>query len=185
VKIAFWDIETWDLKPQFGPIICASVLLLPEEKMVTFRQDNYKRRKKATDMEDDRQICCDLRDLLNEQYIHSGWFSKGFDITHVNTRLAHHGEALLESKLHLDAVWFFKGWRGLNTMSSKMKHVAEFFGIEEKPDIKPETWLRARIGQKKAMDEVVKRCEADVRITRELTEKALELNLVKNIQRYP
>jgi len=185
LRIAYWDIETWDLKPQYGPLICASVLLLPSEEMITLRQDEYVKRKKADDHMDDRQLCLDLRDLLNEQDIHAGWFSKGFDITHLNSRLVIHGEKMMDSKLHIDAIWYFKGWRGLNPQSSKMKHASEFLGLEPKPDVHPDVWLGARLGKKKELDEVCERCEADVRITRALTEKAAELGLIRTIQRYP
>jgi uncharacterized protein YprB with RNaseH-like and TPR domain len=186
MKIAYWDIETWDLKPQYGPIICASVLLLPGEEMITFRQDEYVKKKKADGPIDDRQLCIDLRDLLHDQHIHAGWYSKGFDITHLNSRLVINGEtSLLLPMLHIDAIWYFKGWRGLNPQTSKMKHASELLGVEPKPDVEPQIWLEARIGEKDAMDEVVQRCEADVRITRALTEKAAELGLIRNIQRYP
>lgn len=187
MRMAYWDIETWDLSAPFGPILCISTLLLPEEKMVTLRQDAYVKRKKAEDMTDDRQLLIDFRESLKDRHITSGWFSKGFDISHVNSRLAYHGETeLLPKALHLDAIWHFKGWRGLKPQSARMKHVAEFFKLDEqKPDVPPEVWLKARGGNKTAMDEVVERCEADVRITRMLTEKALDLGLVGNIGRYP
>ena len=185
MKIAYWDIETWDLKPQYGPLVCASVLLLPDQKTVTFRQDEYIRKGKAEDPTDDRQLCVDLRNLLNEQDIHCGWYTKGFDITHVNTRLAIHKEKPLESKLHVDGIWYFKGWRGLNPQTSKMKHSSELLGLEPKPNVPPEVWMRARLGKKAAMDQVVERCEADVRITRQLIEYAVANGYIRNIQRYP
>lgn len=184
MKTAIWDLETWDLKPQFGPILAASVLDTSSNKMKTFRIDKYLKSKQAVDMTDDRQLCVDLRDHLEEFHVTVGWFSKGFDLTHLRSRLVLHGERPLREHLHLDCIWYFKGWRGLRPMSSKMKHVAEFFGIEKKPEVEPETWMKAKGGNKKAMDEVCKRCEADVRITHTLTEKAIELGLVKNISRY-
>jgi DNA polymerase elongation subunit (family B) len=185
VKIAYWDIECWDLAAPFGPLLCASVLLLPEDRMITFRQDKYVRGKKAQDMLDDRQLCCDLRDLLEEQHITSGWYSKGFDISHLNSRLAIHGERLLKAHLHLDAIWFFKGWRGIKLGSAKMKTVAKELGLKQKPDVGSDIWMAARVGNRKAMDEVADRCEADVEITRQITERALDMGLVRNIQRYP
>lgn len=153
--------------------------------MITFRQDDYLRRKKADGMSDDHQMVVDLRDYIQSFHISCGWYSKGFDFQLLNTRLAKYGEQPIQSRLHLDGIWFFRGWRGLKPMSSKLKHVSKFFGFEEKPDLHPDVWLNARGGQKEAMDEVVERCEADVRITRSCIEKALDLNLVKNIQRYP
>lgn len=186
MRIAYFDIECWDLSPAFGPLLCAAVLLLPEEKMVVLRQDALVKSKKADDMTDDKQLCTDLRDLLAERHLTCGYFSKGFDICHVNSRLAQHGETkLLKSVLHLDPIWFFKGWRGIKGQSGKMKHMAEFFAMEPKPDVEPIVWMKARSGVKKAMDEVCERCEADVRITRLLAEKALDLGLVRNISVYP
>lgn len=152
--------------------------------MKTFRQDAYVRRKKARDMTDDRALLVDLRDHLEQHHVLSGWFSKGFDIPHLRTRLVLHGERPLKELLHLDCIWQYKGWRGIRPRSAKMKHVTAFFGFEEKPDVPAEVWLKARTGNKKAIDEVVDRCEADVRITRQLAEKTLELGLTKNISRY-
>jgi hypothetical protein len=159
--------------------------------MVTYRLDKYIKAGKAEDMTDDKQLCIDLRDLLEEQHITCGYFSKGFDITHLRTRLAMHGERIFEKMLHMDPIWYFKGWRGLRTMSSKMKHVAAFLhaaghDIELKPDVAPETWMAARTGNKKAMDIVADRCESDVRITRTINEYTLDRNqrTVANISKY-
>ena len=184
MRVATWDLETWDLSAQFGPIICASVLDNTTGKMRTFRMDAYLRAKRATDMADDRELCLELRDYLETFHLTVGWFSKGFDVAHLRTRLVLHEERPLAEHLHLDCIWHFKGWRGLRPMSSKMKHVAEFLKLEGKPDVPPETWMKAKGGNKKALDIVVDRCEADVRITHAITVRALEMGLVKNISRY-
>jgi hypothetical protein len=180
-------IATWDLKPEFGPLLCASVLLLPEETMVTIRQDNYIRAGLANDMTDDRRLCSDLRDMLHSRHMHVGYFTTGFDIKQLRSRLAWHGERmLLERRLHCDPIWAFKGWRGLDPMSASMKNVAKFFKLtEQKPEVAPETWLKARTGDIDAMDIVVARCESDVRITRSIWYKAMDYNLITNIKSYP
>lgn len=184
MNVAFWDIECWDLSPQFGPIICASVLNENTGKMKTFRIDKYIKQGLAEDMTDDHQLCIDVRDHLETFHITSGWFSKGFDMSFLRTRLVMHDERPLKEQLHLDCIWYFKGWRFLKPMSSKMKHVAEFLGLESKPDVSPSVWMSAKGGNKKALDEVCDRCEADVRITKAITDKAFELGMVRNIQRY-
>ena len=184
MRVATFDLETWDLSPQFGPILCASVLDVGQNEMRTFRVDDYKKKKRALDMTDDHALCVDVRDHLETFHITIGWFSKGFDLAHLRTRLVMHNERPLAEHLHLDCIWHFKGWRGLKPMSSKMKHVAEFLQLEKKPDVAPEVWMAAKGGNRKAMDEVVERCEADVRITQEITERAIGLGLVKNISRY-
>lgn len=184
MRIATFDIEAHDLSPEFAPLLCLSVLSHPSDEMTTFRQDDYVKRGLAEDMTDDRQLCVDARDFLESHHILVSYFGKGFDMSLLRTRLVKHGERPLKEMPHLDAIWGYRGWRGLKPMSSKMKHVAKFFGFEEKPEVGPDVWLKARAGNKKAMDEIVERCEADVRITHRLAEKALELNLLKNITRY-
>ena len=184
---AVWDVETWDLKPEFGPLLCACVLLEPEGRMITLRQDDYVRKGLAKDMTDDRQLCCDLRDLLMSRHKHVGYYSTGFDIKQLRTRLAWHGEArLLERRLHADPIWAFKGWRGLDPMSSAMKNVAKFFRFDEqKPEVLPDTWLKARTGARREMNAIVERCAADVRITKRIYIKALDYNLITSIKSYP
>lgn len=155
--------------------------------MITLRQDAYVKSGLAEDMTDDRQLCCDLRDWLHSRNMHVGYFTTGFDIKQLRSRLAWHGERyLLERRLHCDPIWAFKGWRGLDPMSASMANVAKFFKLDEqKPEVAPETWLKARAGQKTALDNVVKRCAADVRITRAIWQRAMDLNLITNIKSYP
>lgn len=188
MRIGIWDIETHDLSAPFGPLICASVLNLEPgnpKTMTTLRQDEYVKEGEAEDMMDDRQLCVDLRDFLDGLHLHIGYYSKGFDIPHLNSRLAIHGERLLQSRWHFDPIWAFKGWRGLKFKSGKMKHVAEALGLTTKPDVEPEVWMGARAGRKRDMNEVVERCEADVRITYEICQYVWDNQLLKNIQMYP
>lgn len=186
MNLAYFDIETNDLNGSFGRILCASVLLLPSEEMVTLRLDDYIKRKTAKNMRDDKKIAEDLRDLLDQQHMTLGWYSKGFDIPFLNTRLVSHESKRLETKLHLDGVWYAKGWRGIKPKSASLESVAEFFGLDErKMKVEPDVWEDARVGEREAMDVIVDRCESDVRLTREVMERLLDNNLVSNIQRYP
>lgn len=185
MKIAVWDIETHDLSSPFGPLICASVFDPATEEMVSFRQDEYVRKKIAEDMIDDAALCVALRDFLNDFHIHITFYGKGFDVPHLNSRLALNGERRLDPAWHLDVCWAFKGWRGLKFQTGKMKHVAEALGLEQKPSVPPEVWMEAKAGRKKAMNEVVERCEADARITAQIAEYVADNDLLKSIQRYP
>ena len=186
MRVAYWDIETTDLKGSFGRIICGSVYHVQSNKMVTFRLDKYVTKKLAEDMSDDRQICCDLRDEIEKANVTCGWYSKGFDVPMLNTRLIKHGDRRLKSMLHLDAIWYAKGWRGIKPNGASLAAVAEFFGLEEsKMKVDADTWIKARHGNRKAMDIIVERCESDVRLTQEVTERLLDADVVKNIQTYP
>jgi len=185
MKIAYFDIEAHDLAPVFAPLLCAAVLDVTTGQMITLRQDKYVKDGKAECMVDDEAILKDLKELLDGYHMHCGWYSKGYDIPLINTRLAKYGHRILDSRWHIDGIWYFKGWRGLKPKSAKLKHASELFGYEPKPEVEPETWLLARGGDKRAVDEVVDRCAADVRITRDVIERAIDIGLVKNITRYP
>ena len=185
MRIAYYDIETHDLKAPFGPLLCASVLSLPDEKMVTFRQDIYVKKKKAKSMIDDRALLVDLRDFLEEHHITCGYFSKGFDQAHIRSRLIIHGERPLAKKFHFDPIWGYKGWRGVSFGSAGMKTVAKYVpGCETKPDVSSDIWMAARVGDKEAMEEVIERCESDVRNTRAIAEHCIENQLLANITTY-
>lgn len=184
MRVAYWDLETWDLSAEFGPIICASVLDYGAEEMRSFRMDTYLKKGLAEDMTDDHALVVDVRDYLETFHITCGYFSKGFDLAHLRTRLVLHGERPFHKRFHFDPIWGFKGWRGLKPRSSKMKHVANFLNLEQKPDVDAEVWMKAKGGNKKALDEVVERCEADVRITAAIAERCCELDLLSNIQKY-
>ena len=88
--------------------------------------------------------------------------------------------------LHIDPIWFYRGWRGVGVRSSKMKVVAEWLGLDEqKMQVPADVWGAARHGDKAALDIVVDRCESDVNITMDIYMFGLNNKLRKGIQRYP
>ena len=184
MRIAIWDLETSGLEADVGRILCGSILDVTSNKMLSFRNDRIRDKR---NMADDGEIARRLRDELEKYHITVGWYSKGFDIAFLNTRLVKAGHKPLRSHLHLDPIWVCKGWRGLKPRSAKMAVMAEFFNLpERKPGVDVDVWIEAALGgSRKAMDELVERCEADVRITHQLTIKLLDTGMIKNIQSYP
>lgn len=138
-------------------------------------------------MADDSAIAVALRDELETYNITMGWFSKGFDMSFVNTRLVKGGHKTIRPHLHLDGIWYMKGWRGLNTRSARLAVAAEFFELKDrKPGVDVDVWISAAFGgDKEAMDTLVDRCKADCKITSDVTDRLLDTGVVKNIQCYP
>lgn len=137
-------------------------------------------------MVDDRALCIDIRDFLEEHHLLVAWHGKGFDSPLLNSRLALHDERCLQRRLFIDPMYAFRGWRGLKPKSSSLKNVAKFFGLDEqKREVEPEEWLRARLGQEQACDIAQNRCESDVRIMKEITDEALDRQLIRNVSGYP
>jgi hypothetical protein len=179
--IAVFDLETTDLSADFGRLLCGSILSYPSGEMRTFRYDEY-----ADTPSNDREVAVAVRDYIERHHISCGYYSKGFDIGFLNTRLVVNGERPMRRMLHLDPIWYYRGWRGMKPRSSKMKVVAKVFDLgEEKQDVPDETWIDARHGDKDAMDIIVDRCESDVRITMNALVHCLDNDLIKNVQSYP
>ena len=179
--IAVFDLETTDLSADFGRLLCGSILSYPSMEMRTFRYDDY-----AKDPHDDRRLAVAIRDALESHHITVGYYSKGFDIPFLNTRLLVHGERRLNPGLHVDPIWFYRGWRGMKVRSSSMKVIAKVLNLDEqKMDVPDETWINARHGSKEAMDVVCERCESDVRVTMKILCHCLDNKLMKKIGTYP
>jgi hypothetical protein len=180
--IAVFDLETTDLKADFGRLLCGSVLSYPAMEMRTFRIDEINNGSIAKD----GPLAVAIRDEIERHHISAGYFSKGFDISFLNTRLMIAGERKMTPMLHIDPIWFYKGWRGLKFRSSSMKVVAKVLGLEEtKMDVPDSVWIDARHGDKESLDILVDRCESDVRITMDIICHALDNRLMKNIMTYP
>lgn len=183
LTVAVFDLETTDLKADVGGILVCSIYVWPRGEMITFRQDQIENKR---NMADDSEMCRLVKEELDKHDIHIGWYSKGFDVTFLNTRLVKNGMKPIEPRLHVDPIWYFRGFRGLKPRSSKMSVVAEFYDLDDrKQAVDVQTWRDAAVGDTDAMDILVDRCESDVIITGQLAQKAFESGLVRNIQRYP
>ena len=182
MRIAYWDIETTDLKADVGRILCAVVYDPIARKYHTFRNDDI-----SGVIANDEEIALALRDCIEGFPISAGWHSKGFDIPFVNTRLAKYGHQPIRRHLHIDGRWSMAGWRGLGPRNAKLGTAAEFFDLKNrKPSVDVDVWIGAAMGgDRKAMDELVSRCKADCKITAEVIERLLDLGVIANIQSYP
>lgn len=177
-----WDIETTGLKGDFGRLLCCSLMTLPGGEITTFKWTDFNK----SSYNNDGKLAIAIRDHIEKHDISVGYFSKGFDIGFLQARLAANHERLLDRHLHIDPIWYYRGWRGLKIGSSSMKNVAAFFGLDEqKMDVPKEVWVAANACDLEALDILIDRCESDVRVTARLLKKALELKLIKNIQSYP
>ena len=181
MKVACFDLETTNLKADVGRLLCGSIYSFPSGEMTTYRIDECPRKH----FTDDVVLAERIRDKLEEHSILIGWNSKGFDVPFLNTRLVQNGKRKMNSHLHVDPMYCFRGWHGLKPRSSKLSTVAEFYDLDErKMDVDVSIWVRAMGGDTEAIDILVERCESDVRLLAHITAKAFESGLVKNISRY-
>jgi uncharacterized protein YprB with RNaseH-like and TPR domain len=180
--LAVWDLETTGLKGDFGRLLCGSILSYPSGKIKTFRIDHVN----GGSPNKDGPLAVAIRDEIERHWISAGYFSKGFDFSMLNTRLVVAGERKIESHLHIDPIWFYKGWRGLSMRSSSLATVAKVLGFEEtKMDVPDTIWQEARYGNQEALDVLQERCESDCKLTLKVIKHALGNRLMKSVQVYP
>jgi uncharacterized protein YprB with RNaseH-like and TPR domain len=162
---AFFDLETTNLKANFGRILCASVADM-YGNVRTFRIDEepWKRERRR----DDIALAVGLRDYLEQFDVLVGWYSKMFDIPYLNTRLLIGNERPIRSDMmHFDPIW--KAKKGSMALhSARLDAVAKTFRLEvQKTGLDPEIWNDAADGEREAMDYVVEHCEKDVLVLRQ------------------
>ena len=180
-KIAYFDLETTGLRPEMGSILCCSVLTYPSGDWHDFSINDYE----IDGLFDDGELARDIRDALELHHIIVGWNSKGFDVPFLNTRLAYAGDRKLKTHLHIDPMYYYRGWHGIKPTSSSLKSVAEFWRLPtQKMHVEKDVWIRANGGDKKAIAYLSERARSDVELTAMVTAKSFEAGLIKNIQMY-
>ena len=161
---AFFDLETTNLKANFGRILCASVADM-YGNVRTFRIDEppFQRARRR----DDSALAAGLRDYLEQFDVLIGWYSKMFDVPYLNTRLLIGNERPLRMDImHVDPI--YKAGQGSMALHSKrLDAVAKTFRLPvQKTSLDPEIWNDAADGDREAMNYVVEHCEADVLVLR-------------------
>lgn len=161
---AFVDLETTNLKANFGRILCASVADM-YGNVRTFRIDEepWRREKRR----DDSALAVGLRDYVEQFDFLVTWYGKMFDVPYLNTRLLIANERPMRADvMHLDPI-YKAGHGSLALHSRRLDAVAKTFRLPvQKTGLDPDIWNDAADGDKDAMDYVVEHCEADVLVLR-------------------
>ena len=175
MRMTVVDIETTNLSALMGRVLCASFYpiynaeankLRVKPKAYTLRADRAPYKVKG-DLLDDTLLLEAIRDELDKYNAIVTWNGKLFDIPFMNARLMRQGKRRIEPQFHIDAM-YYAGGCSARIGSKKLVNVQKFLDLKgAKTELKWETWQRASAGNKKAMNEVVEHCEADVEVTAE------------------
>lgn len=159
--ICFFDIETTNLKANFGRILCASFGDM-YGNITTFRADDPRFRLER--VRDDRLLVTAIRDYMETKDIWVGWNSRAFDVPYIDSRLLIGGERPLRKDIiHVDPM-YKAGQFSLALASRSLDNVSKTFRTEAtKTFIDFDHWQDAAMGDSEALDYVVEHCEADIR----------------------
>lgn len=164
-RMAFFDIETEDLKAFMGGVLCWSIAdnfgNITTRRITDFPQESPI---------DDRGVVVALREELKKYDIAVSWNGYNFDHSFINARLLYWGEEPLASIKAVDLMYKARPGRyGARIGSSRLDNVAKFFRTEvQKTPLDWDTWRLAARGDKAALDKVVEHCEHDVLVLRSI-----------------
>jgi len=156
--IAFLDIETSNLKANFGIVLCWCIL----DDKGNLYEDRLTKKDIMSGQEDKRcvQSCINTLSYFDRVVTHYGTY---FDIPFLRTRsLIHKLDFFPHGYLYHTDTWKMAK-RSLCLHSNRQDVIAEsLYGKTVKTRISHPDWRKAMLGDVKAMDEVVDHCEKDV-----------------------
>ena len=168
-SVVFWDIETNNLKADYGSVLVVSAKPYGE-KPVSFV---------VTQPGHDVKVIREARDYLNEFDLWVTYYGKGFDVPFLNTRLLRHKLDPLAAIPHVDMYFQLKPKTLMGSKS--MASYAAFFQVKnQKMHIGPETWAEVNVdaGHLKTLQA---RCESDCAVLEDVFLRAE--HLIRDIKR--
>ena len=149
--LAFVDIEATGLRGDYNSVLVVSIKMFgrkPTSFCITIPGD-------------DKQVVSETKNALEAADLWVGYFSKGFDLPMLNTRLLNHGIPPIEKRPHLDLYWMLKS--NILTARRSQGHLLSWLNLpESKMTVSADVWARIVGDPKKWMPTMVKRCESDV-----------------------
>jgi DNA polymerase elongation subunit (family B) len=166
-NIAFFDIETTDLKAFMGRILGASIA----DCFGNITHRTYKDFGGKTIL-DDSGIAGWLKDELEKYDILVSWNGKLFDSPFINARLMRGLQLPVRSDMkHLDLMYYAKG-QFMRIGSAKLDNVAKFLKVDnQKTPISWDAWALAATGDDAALADVMEHCDADVLVLGDVFER--------------
>lgn len=163
-RIAYLDIETSDLKANFG-IVLSWCLKYKDDRFIYSEMITKKDLETRTF---DKRIVKDLLEMLEEVDVVVTYYGTGFDIPFLRTRAEHWKLDFPKfgSIYHWDL--YYKAKRLFLTHRKSLGVVTNFLGIKGKTPLDPEVWFIAKYGDEKALKQILEHNKQDVIILEKL-----------------
>jgi hypothetical protein len=156
--ICFWDIEATGLKGDYNSILVVSICPFYGDP-ITFSVDR---------VGDDAAVCREAKEVLEQFKIWTGYYSRGYDIGMLNTRLFKNGDKFVEKRHHLDL--YFQLKTKLSASRRSQAHYMNWFndGSDEEKEMDKMSmganmWADMPAKIDKLMPKMIDRCESDVK----------------------
>lgn len=167
----FLDIEATGLRGDYNSVLCVSFKPYGK-KPFTLR---------VSQVGNDQKVVREAAEVIaDEADIIAGYYSKGFDIPMLNTRLLKWGHDPIPKTHHLDMYYTLKA--NLLTARRSQGHLLSWLETpESKMTVGADIWSGMNLNFEKNMSIMVKRCESDVAGLEALYERTK--HLIREIKR--
>lgn len=174
MDILSMDVETSDLKANFGDVICICAKPYKKNKIYTYRIDDSKYNDPNQRIWTDEKLILDFCELVREQVIVIGHNIARFDLKFLNTRLSKWKRPLLNPRINfVDTLTIAR--RRLSLSNYKLETVADHYGVPDpKTPLVPSIWNMAAKGSIKDIDFVVEHCKKDVQTEEQVYQAMLK-----------
>jgi uncharacterized protein YprB with RNaseH-like and TPR domain len=169
-RICFFDIEAIGLRGDYNSVVVVSVKGY-DCQPVTFA---------VKQVGNDERVVRQAKKELESFNCICGYYSKGFDIPMLNTRLLKWGHPPIEKRPHLDLYYGLKA--NLLTSRRSQGHLLAWLGTpEQKMGVSASVWADLPFKLKEDLPVLVDRCESDVAGLEALYKKTR--HLIREIKR--
>jgi uncharacterized protein YprB with RNaseH-like and TPR domain len=164
-RILFWDIESSDLRSDWGFTICTGYKWMGEDEIHCPSVLDYPNWK--DDLTDDSRLIKDVHKVLASADLLVTFYGKGFDLKWMNSKFLRHGLPVLPNHPHVDLYYIARS--NLNLSRKSLDNLATYLKLgAKKYHVGGEIWQRARVGHEPSIRKVIEHCKADVTLTEKL-----------------
>jgi len=183
------DIEATDLKADFGTVLTVDVIRIDPTGVMQYKPESFnlfdykenrgtwvpeggtlKQGKPMVRTNDDALLLVDVQKRLSEADIWTGWYSKGYDLPFLNTRMLLAGVPPLPPIPHIDL--YFTARSNYKLSSNRLAAWQEFLNLTDaKTPLLRKTWREAGAGDLEALKYVSEHCHQDVLVLRGVYER--------------
>ena len=164
-KILIWDLETTDLKSDWGTLLCVGYKWLGQRYGTVLSITDYDGWQ--NDMTNDKELVTDFHKILAEADMLVTYYGKMFDLPWLQGKFLEYDLPALPAIPHVDL--YFVGRSNLRLTRRSLDNLAKYLRIgAKKYYVTGDLWKKARVGDPVALDKVRKHCYADIQLTEKL-----------------
>lgn len=159
-NICFFDIESTGLRGDYNSVLVVSIKpYLTDPVTLSIKQ-----------VGNDQKIVREAKEFLESFDCWVGYYSKGFDMPMLNTRLLKWGQMPIAKRHHLDMYYTLKA--NLLTARKSQGHLLNWLGTpEQKMSVGADSWSEMAFKMNEHLPIMIERCESDVKGLQDLYER--------------